>query len=341
MTDTPPTVDADTRRQVIEGIASTLQSYYVFPELGQQMSDLLHTMLATHAYDDLTTVEGLCEWLTTNLQAISKDHHLRVRYNEEPRPLSVPDGYSDEEIAGWVAIARSANYGFYKIERLDGNVGYLDLRNFWDPSWDGVGDAAVGAMALLAATDALIIDLRRNTGGTPGMVALISSYLLGAEPVHLNTIYDRISDKNFQSWSLPYIPGRRTPNKPVYVLTSKNTFSAAEEFTYNLKGLKRATIVGETTKGGAHPGRDISVTPHFRVFVPMGRPISPYTGGNWEGTGVEPDIAVTADEAFSHAYRLALNTVITKLETSTTEIARSQSNEARRALDTLGGASGT
>lgn len=336
MTTMFPAVDADTRRHVIEGVADTLKAYYVFPDLGQQMSDLLNTRLTTHAYDDLTTVEELCERLTDNLQAISRDHHLRVRYNEEPRPLSVPDSYSEEEIAEWVAIARSANYGFYKIERLDGNVGYLDLRNFWDPGWEGAGDAAVGAMALLAATDALIIDLRRNTGGTPSMVALISSYLLGAEPVHLNTIYDRISDKNFQSWSLPYVPGRRTPTKPVYVLTSKNTFSAAEEFTYNLKGLKRATIVGETTRGGAHPGRDISVTLHFRVFVPMGRPISPYTGGNWEGTGVEPDIAVTADAAFSHAYRLALTAVIDKFETSKGEALRNQTNEARTALAAIG-----
>lgn len=332
MTPSPILIDADTRRLVVEKTADTLRDFYVFPEMGQQLHDALHTTIASGAYDGLDTADALCEKLTTDLQALCHDKHVRVRYNEEPRPLSDTDNYSPEEIAAWVALARSANFGFYRIERLDGNVGYLDLRNFWDPGWDGAGEAAAGAMAVLANTDALIIDLRRNTGGAPTMVAFLSSYLFGAEPVHLNSIYERVGDKTSQSWTLPYVPGRRMPDKPVYVLTSNATFSAGEEFTYNLKHLKRATIIGEATRGGAHPGRDISVTPHFRVFVPFGRSVSPYTGGNWEGTGVEPDVSVAAENALTHAYRLALQTVLTKLGTMEGDIARAQTAEAQSAL---------
>jgi C-terminal processing protease CtpA/Prc len=190
-------------------------------------------------------------------------------------------------------------------------------------------------MNLLAHTDALIIDLRKNTGGSPTMIALLSTFLFGPEPVHLNSFYDRSGDKTSQTWTLPYVPGQRTPDKPVFVLTSNRTFSAAEEFTYNLKNLKRATIIGEKTGGGAHPGGDISVTPHFRVFVPVGRAINPISGTNWEGTGIEPDIAVPEAGALDYAYRLALGEVIKRLGDATVGAAKTQIAEARSALAAL------
>lgn len=331
-------VDADTRQQVVEGVARTLKDYYVFADIGQQMSEALHATLAAHSYDDLTTPDALCDKLTNDLQAICKDKHVRVRYNEEARPVTpISDDYNltPEEIEAFTAAGRSVNFGFYKVERLSGNIGYLDLRNFWEAALEGAGETAVGAMNLLTHTDALIIDLRQNGGGSPSMVALIISFLLKSDSVHLNSFYDRSGDKTLQSWTLPYVPGRRTPDKPVYVLTSKRTFSGAEEFAYNLKNLKRATIIGETTGGGAHPGRDVSVTPHYRVFVPMGRAINPISGTNWEGTGVEPDIAVPQEEALNHAYCLALQTVLEKLENSSGEVAQNQAKEARTALTEL------
>ncbi|QPC82887.1 S41 family peptidase [Phototrophicus methaneseepsis] len=331
-------VDADTRQQVVEAIADVLHEYYVFPELGTQMSDALKAALADDAYDSFTTAEAFCEKLTEDLQAIGQDKHLRVRFNEEPRPVlpvATDYTYTPEEIDSWTAMGRSKNFGFYKIERLEGNIGYLDLRNFWEASWAGAGETAAGVMAFLANMDAMLIDLRQNGGGSPSMVALLMSYLLKPESVHLNSFYDRSSDNTMQSWTLPYVPGRRMPEMPVYVLTSSRTFSGAEEFTYNLKNMKRATIIGETTGGGAHPGRDVSVTPHFRVFVPMGRPINPISGTNWEGTGIEPDVSVPQQEAFDEAYKLALQMVIHKLEGVPGEAAKGQLSEAKGALEAL------
>jgi retinol-binding protein 3 len=143
------------------------------------------------------------------------------------------------------------------------------------------------------------------------MVALITSYLFGAEPVHLNDIYNRPNDSTTQYWTRSYVPGRRFgARKPVYVLTSSHTFSAAEEFTYNLKNLKRATIVGETTGGGAHPGEHVALAARFAMFVPTGRAINPITKTNWEGTGVAPDVQAPADRAFDVAYLGALEQVV-------------------------------
>jgi C-terminal processing protease CtpA/Prc len=205
------------------------------------------------------------------------------------------------------ARASVDNFGFQKVERLPGNVGYIELSGFL-PAEVG-GDTAAAAMNFVANADALIIDVRKNGGGAPSMVALLCTYLFGPEPRHLNDLYFRPSDSTHQWWTMPYVPGKRFENKPVYVLTSKRTFSAAEEFTYNLKTQKRATIVGETTGGGANPGGMRPLGENFVMFVPSGRAINPITKTNWEGTGVTPDVPVTADLALKTAHLKALKTI--------------------------------
>jgi C-terminal processing protease CtpA/Prc len=323
---------------VVENIAGAFDKYYVFPEVARSIGETLQASLAAGDYDALAAPEAFAERLTTDLQAVSHDKHIRVRYSRVARLYGGPEEEdSAVETEEAIALARSQNFGFYKVERLDGNIGYLDLRSFWGAQTPGAGETAVAAMNLLAHTDALIVDLRRNGGGSPTMIALLTSFLFEAEPVHLNSFYERPADRHTQSWTLPYVPGQRTPDKPVYVLTSNRTFSAAEEFTYNLKNLKRATIVGETTGGGANPGGYISATPHFHVFVPTGRAINPITSTNWEGTGVEPDMRVPQADALDAAYRLALGTVIDKLgDAPESDAAKSQVEEARAALATLG-----
>ena len=183
---------------------------------------------------------------------------------------------------------------------MPGNIGYIDLRGFADP--EAGAETVAAAMNFLANTDALIFDLRQNGGGGPEMVALISSYLFGEKPVHLNSLYWRKGDKTDDFWTKPASALKKFPDKDVYILTSNRTFSAAEEFTYNLKNLKRATIIGETTGGGANPGGTFRLTEHFGAFIPTGRAISPITKTNWEGTGVEPDVKVPKEQALKAAY---------------------------------------
>ncbi|HVG30540.1 MAG TPA: S41 family peptidase, partial [Pyrinomonadaceae bacterium] len=196
------------------------------------------------------------------------------------------------------------NHGFNRVERLRGNVGYIEFNGFMDA--EAGAEAVAAAMNFVANTDALIIDLRKNGGGNPEMVALVCSYLFGPEPVHLNDLYWREGNRTQEFWTRKEVAGRRYLNKDVYVLTSKRTFSGAEEFSYNLKNLKRATIVGETTGGGAHPGGGVRVNEHFMMFVPRGRAISPVTKTNWEGTGVKPDVEVPAEQALTVAHLAAL-----------------------------------
>jgi C-terminal processing protease CtpA/Prc len=174
---------------------------------------------------------------------------------------------------------------------------------FADPQLCGATAAA--AMNFLAGTRAIIFDLRANGGGDPAMVALLSSYLF-AEPTHLNDLWERKTGTTQQFWTLPYVPGRRMDGKPVYVLTSHRTFSGAEEFAYNLKNLKRATIVGEVTGGGAHPVSPHRIDDHFVIGVPFARAVNPISKTNWEGTGVEPDVKVAAADALDTAVKLAM-----------------------------------
>jgi hypothetical protein len=199
-----------------------------------------------------------------------------------------------------------------RVERLAGNVGYLELDGFLDA--EAAAGPAAAAMTFLANTDALIIDLRRNGGGSPHGVALLCSYLFDAEkPVHLNSLYWRRGNRTEEFWTRKDVAGPRYVGKDVYVLTSARTFSAAEEFTYNLQCLKRATVVGETTGGGAHPGGGFPLGEHFVMFVPTGRAINPITKTNWEGIGVKPDLAVPADKALEAAHERAVQKLLEKV----------------------------
>jgi C-terminal processing protease CtpA/Prc len=194
------------------------------------------------------------------------------------------------------------NCAFEKIEILPNNIGYVKFDGFMDASFCGPTVAA--AMGFVAHTDAVIFDLRQNQGGDPEMVALISSYLF-ERSTHLIDIYDRKENSTRQNWTLSYLPGPRLTKQPVFVLTSKQTFSGAEEFAFDLKNQKRATIVGETTGGGAHPVSGHTVANYFMVGVPFAKSLDPVTKTNWEGTGVVPDVNVSAADALTTAEKLA------------------------------------
>jgi retinol-binding protein 3 len=300
--------DASTRATVIDNLLQKLHDHYIFPEVTQQMDAAIRAKAGSGAYDQLTTLEDLCERLTEDLQAVSHDKHLRLFCHAEPEPNDEPDQPTPAQMEQFRLEMRLLNFGFARVERLPGNVGYLDLRGFFPASLGG--DTAVAAMSLLAHTGALIVDLRRNGGGDPEMIALITSYLFD-QMTNLNNMYWRAGDRTQQFWTLPYVPGQRYgADKPVYVLTSSDTFSGAEEFAYNLKNLKRATIIGEVTGGGAHPVGGFAITPHVGAHIPVGRAINPISGTNWEGIGVAPDIAVPQADALRTAQILALRYVL-------------------------------
>jgi hypothetical protein len=306
-------IDSTTQTQIIQALSEKLRSFYVFPEVAEQICERLSEHLEAGDYADLTEGEFFAFALTEHLQEVNHDEHLWVRWY--PDPLPDHEGsllQNQERLAEFRQKAKLDNYGIHKVERLPGNVGYIDIRYFYRPSW-GSGDTAVAALAFLANMHALIFDLRQCRGGNPGMVALISSYLFEGEPILLNSLYWRDEDLTQQYWTLPYVPGQRFGDKPIYVLTSKDTFSAGEEFAYNLITRQRATLVGEKTGGGAHPGSPYRLHPHFEAFIPVGRAINPITNTNWEGTGVVPDISVPAEQAFQTAYKLALESVIASL----------------------------
>jgi hypothetical protein len=305
---TTPSLDSVARATLIDNLLQKLHDHYIFPEVARQMDAAIRAKAGSGAYDDLTTLEDLCERLTGDLQAVSHDKHLRLFYHAEPEPEDEPEQPTPEQIEEFRQAMSLLNFGFARVERLPGNIGYLDLRGFFPASLGG--EAAVAAMNLLAHTGALIVDLRQNDGGDPEMIALITSYLFD-QMTNLNNMYWRDGDRTQQFWTLPYVPGRRYgASKPVYVLTSSHTFSGAEEFAYNLKNLKRATIIGEVTGGGAHPVGGFAITPHVGARIPVGRAVNPISGTNWEGTGVTPDIAVPQQDALRTAQILALRCVL-------------------------------
>jgi C-terminal processing protease CtpA/Prc len=228
-------------------------------------------------------------------------------------------------------MGRLDNFGIRRVERLAGNVGYLDVRRVPVPA--NAGPAIAAAMELVAGTHALIIDLRRNGGGSPEGVVFWCSYLVDEQPpTHLNDIFRADTGETRQFWALPYVPGPRYLDRPVYVLTSGRTFSGGEDFAYTLQALGRAQVIGETTGGGAHPTRPFGISAAVHIAIPFARSVNPATGTNWQGTGVVPDVAVPEGQAYDVAYATALRHVLA-LEDLRPPIA----DEAREALEAVTG----
>jgi hypothetical protein len=302
------TIDGALRKKLIDGVSGELKEYYIDPVLAQKMADALAAHQAKGDYDAIADGDALASRLTTDLQAVSHDKHLRVDFNPFKTP---PRGEqpSPEDEARFHRQMERDNCGFEKVEILPNNIGYIKFNSFMEASF--CGSTVVAAMGFVAHTDAVIFDLRQNGGGQPAMVTMVASYLFD-RPTHLIDIYNRKEDSTTQNWTLSYLPGPRLTKQPVFVLTSNRTFSGAEEFAFDLKNQKRATIVGETTGGGAHPVSGHPVGDYFMVGVPFAKSLDPVTKTNWEGTGVEPDVKVPAADALETAQKLALEKLQTK-----------------------------
>jgi len=302
-------IDAKARTRVIDGAIENLNSFYVSPESAKKMEDSVRARQKKGEYDSLNDGDAFAKKLTDDFREVSHDKHLWVDFSPAKTPERPEGPPNADQVAQYRKQMEKMNCGFDKVEILSGNVGYVKFDMFADP--DICGPTAVAAMNFLANVDAIIFDLRENGGGDPKMVALVSTYLFST-PTHLNDLWERKTDSTSQYWTLPYVPGKRLEGKPAFVLTSKQTFSGAEEFTYNLKNLKRATIVGETTGGGAHPVSGHRIDDHFMIGVPFAKAVNPVSKTNWEGTGVEPDVKVPAADALATAQKLAAEKLAAK-----------------------------
>jgi hypothetical protein len=295
-------LDPTERNLAIENVIENLNQFYVYPATAQKMADSLHDHEKKGDYNAISDGEEFAARLSTDLIDVSHDKHLRVFYYPYKLGTDPPPPLTYDQLTEYRKdLARDC--GFHKLEILPNNIGYVKLDFFASPT--ACAKTAAAAIYFLANTDAVIFDLRENSGGEPSMVAMMCTYLFD-QPTLLNDFYDRRGNTTTEYWTLRYVPGVRLGNnKPAYVLTSKQTFSGGEEFAYDLKNLKRATVVGETTAGGSHPVGPHRAGDHFVVFVPSSLILNPVTRGDWEGTGVTPDVPVKAEDALDTAERLA------------------------------------
>lgn len=309
---TDVTIDAAQRKQVIDSAVRAMHKNYVFPALAGKVESALLEQQASGAYNNIASARAFSDRLTEDVQAVTNDKHLRVRYSAAPIPeQSGPREPTAEQQAAQLSFMRERNFGVERIERFSFNIGYLDLRAF-APAKEAA-ETIAASMTVLAHTDALIIDLRQNGGGDPDAVTQLASYLLD-QRTHLTDIYYREDNRTEQKWSADAVKGvRYGQKKDVYVLTSNRTFSAAEDFSFAMKNQQRVTIIGETTGGGAHPGDVMRLTPHFSMFVPNGRSFDPKTNTNWEAVGVRPHVKVPAEDALKTA-QLAILTKMASAE---------------------------
>jgi Peptidase family S41/N-terminal domain of Peptidase_S41 in eukaryotic IRBP len=288
--------------EIVQRAGDLVAEHYVFADVGAQLRDLLTDRSAAGAYGALVDPPALAGVVTEDLQSVSGDLHLRLKHH--PEPIADPQVEADL-LAAVTAEAARALGGIARIDRLDGNLAHLALAPVLFPV-ELVGDALTSALHVVAGADALLLDLRDNRGGDPRTVALICGHLLD-EQTHLVTMQQRDPTKTTQSWSPAWVPGPRFGgSKPVYVLVGPQTFSGAEELAYDLQVLERGTVVGERTRGGAHPRDGFRLHPHLELTVPVARAVSAITGTNWEGTGVHPDVEVPTADALRVAHELGL-----------------------------------
>lgn len=298
--------------EILESIYRLLEDKYVFPDSAARAISEVKDRSKCGLYTHLDGEAKFAEAITRDLQEITEDTHLRVVF-DPVRVAKMQDAGKHRGNRDIAALAKLRNHGFSRVDNLKGNVGYVDIRHFFAPSISC--ETAAATMRFIADTDAVIVDLRNNTGGNPLMVQFLCSYFFDGEtPIHLNSITSRPQRKTTEYWTLPHVPGKRMSNIALYILTSGHTFSGGEEFAYNIVSLKRGTIIGESTAGGANLAGIDAILDSFYVTIPHATSINPVTQTNWEGCGVKPHIETHADLALETAHILAIRQLIEKEE---------------------------
>jgi C-terminal processing protease CtpA/Prc len=303
-------VDPATRLEVIDTLIAKMNAHYVFPDKAKQAEVVLRKHQREGKYDAITDGRQLAKQLSDDIGGVLQDKHLSIEVGNRPIPLDDAIPPPPQTRAEWEKQVSPAvrekvlasNLGVEKVDHLSPQIGYLQMWTF-GPAFL-VSDKLAGAMNELADTDGLIIDLRNNGGGLGESVSLLISYLVD-ERTRVNSTWDRTSGVTMEYWTQDQLDGKRYGGKkPVFILVGPNTKSAAESFAYQLQALKRATVIGEPTWGGANASRPYRLSTHFAAFIPNRRSISPITNTNWEGTGVIPDVAAKVDDALAVAKEL-------------------------------------
>lgn len=291
-------ISAEERRRVVDAVAANLKQHYFDHDGAQKIVEALRAHQSNGDDGKATDGEALADLLTRQMRDASHDMHLIVEYSKDALP-DHPPPQTPENLERYRKAMLQQNCMFRKVAILPHNIGYLKLDFFPDTSV--CGSTALAAMTSLNQADAVIFDLRDNSGGFPDMVSLIASYLFD----HPEYLYSPRAAPTEQSWTRSPVAGNKLADKPVFVLTSASTWSGAEQFSYDLKMLKRATLVGETTRGGAHAGVFHRLDDHFGMGIPEEKTINPFANADWEGTGVQPDVKVHAADALVTAEKLA------------------------------------
>ena len=323
----------DPARAVAAAAATKLETFYVYPSRARTAGELLRRNASSGAYDGLRDA-ALATRLTEDVAGVLHDKHVRLRYSAEINPPEDRPGGKPgpSALAAMTKQMRETGYGLGRIAHLPANVGYIDLRGFPSGTEEmhGVFDAIANSVAY---SGAIVLDLRRNHGGDPDSIARLLSHFM-APKVHLNDFVGRgdgeppIEDSTYTA----EVPGPRI-TVPLYVLTSGETFSGGEECAYDVQALKRGTLIGAVTGGGANPGDTRRVDDHYLIFVPTARARNPITKTNWEGVGVKPDIAVERDRALITAYGLIVDAKLRESGLSTGQ--RDGLTKFRAKIDTM------
>jgi hypothetical protein len=304
-------LDRTMRAQTIDTLVAKLNDHYVFPDTARKIETVLHQRRQEGNYDGIRNGYKLAQQLTADVRSVAKDLHMKVRFApgldlfdeaDQPEPASLAEWEQRNNFLLRPILRHMATRGKVRVGRLGDNVGYLKVSGFPDAFL--ISDKFAAAMDQLADTDGLIMDLRRNGGGDPQAVVLLVSYFVDGR-TRLNDIWDRDTGNTVQHWTHDKLDGKRYGGKkPVLILVGPETASAGEDFAYTMQAMKRATVIGQPTWGGAHPVSPHRIGEHFYAVIPSQRSISPITGSNWESVGVVPDIAATPDSALAVARKL-------------------------------------
>jgi retinol-binding protein 3 len=298
-------ISAKDKADIVDKLSLLLKDNYVFPEVAMKIEMHLKNQIASGSFNGIASKAEFAEKLTAEMQSISRDKHMRC-FSGSRRPAPKENRKAVVGDNDYLNLKNEQDFSFCKAGILPNNIGVLDIYNF--PGSEYAEKSVDEGMKVISSVSAVIIDLRRNGGGSPEMIRYICSYFFD-KPTHINSIYWRSSNKTVDYITLDKVPGKKLSDIPVFVLTSSLTFSGGEECAYNFQTQKRGILIGEVTGGGANPGDIFSINDDFEIFIPTGRAINPITKTNWEGVGVKPDFEVEASEAFSAAYQKALRVV--------------------------------